>query len=73
MKIQTAFRLDKTLLDELKEKAKSQRRSLNNYIEFLLYKSVGHIPNQETIDAIEAARTEDLEHIDNLNAWLDNL
>ena len=73
MKIQTAFQLDKTLLDELKEKAKSQRRSLNNYIEFLLYKSVGHIPNQETIDAIEAARTEDLEHIDNLNAWLDNL
>ena len=36
MKIQTAFRFDEELLDLLKEKAKANKRSLNNYIEFVM-------------------------------------
>jgi len=52
MKIQTALRLDKELLRLIKIKAQAQRRSLNNYIEYLLYKEVGNIPNEETEKAI---------------------
>ena len=35
-KVQTAVRLDKQLLEALKEKAKADHRSLNNYIEKLV-------------------------------------
>jgi hypothetical protein len=55
MKIQTAFRFDEELLDLLKEKAKANKRSLNNYIEFLLYSNVGNIPNEVTKKAIKDA------------------
>lgn len=55
MKIQTAFRFDEELLDLLKEKAKANKRSLNNYIEFLLYANVGNIPNEVTKKAIKDA------------------
>ncbi len=74
MKVQTAFRLDKDLLERIKEKAKAQKRSLNNYVEYLLYKDVGDIPNETTEKAIEEAqRGEDLESIDDLDAFLDQL
>ena len=33
LKIQTAFRFDNELLELVREKAKAQRRSLNNYVE----------------------------------------
>ncbi|MEZ4859551.1 MAG: hypothetical protein R2781_12180 [Flavobacteriaceae bacterium] len=73
LKIQTAFRFDEELLELVKEKAKAQRRSLNNYIEVLLYRDVGNIPNKETREAIEEARTGKLERIHDLDTWLDNL
>lgn len=74
MKVQTAFRLDKELIDRIKEKAKAQKRSLNNYVEFLLYKEVGDIPNETTKAAIEEARKgEGLEAIEDLDAFLDRL
>jgi len=73
LKIQTAFRFDEELLELVKEKAKAQRRSLNNYIEVLLYRDVGNIPNKETREAIEEARTGKLERIDDLDTWLDSL
>lgn len=72
-KVQTAFRLDKTLLERVKEKAKAQHRSLNNYVEVLLLKDVGHLPNVETKKAIEEANDGDLEKIDDLDVWLENL
>ena len=72
-KIQTAVRLDKQLLEALKEKAKADHRSLNNYIEKLLYQDVGHIPNQATKAAIEEARESHLERIENLDDWLEKL
>jgi len=74
MKVQTAFRLDKDLLERIKEKAKAQKRSLNNYVEYLLYKDVGDIPNETTEKAIEEARRgKDLESLDDLESFLDQL
>lgn len=73
-KVQTAFRFDEELLELVKEKAKAQRRSLNNYIENLLLKDVGNIPNEETKKAIEEVRSgKKLERIKDLDTWLDNL
>ncbi|MFK5982763.1 MAG: hypothetical protein QM499_07610 [Flavobacteriaceae bacterium] len=74
MKIQTAFRFDEELLELIKEKAKSQKRSLNNYIEYLLYRDVGNIPNEETVKAIDDARNNvNLEVIEDLDLYLKNL
>ena len=74
MKVQTAFRLDKDLLDRIKEKARAQKRSLNNYVEYLLYKDVGDIPNETTEAAIEEARSgKGLESLEDLDAFLDDL
>ena len=74
MKVQTAFRLDKDLLERIKEKAKAQKRSLNNYVEYLLYKDVGDIPNETTEAAIEEARRgKDLDSLEDLDAFLNDL
>lgn len=74
MKVQTAFRLDKDLLERIKEKAKAQKRSLNNYVEYLLYKDVGDVPNETTEAAIEEGRHgENLESIDDLDDLLEHL
>ncbi len=74
VKVQTVLRFNKDLLELIKEKAKSNKRSLNNYIEFLLYKDVGEIPNQDTIEAIKEARSsKDLEPIKDLNTWLEKI
>ena len=70
---QFAFRFDEEMIDLVKEKAKSQRRSLNNYIEFLLFKDVGYIPNAETVKAIEEVRSGDGEKIDDLEEWMENI
>ena len=70
MKVQTAFRFDEELLAALKEKAKAQKRSLNNYIEFLLYGVIGNIPNDETKKAIfEAENNINLTTIYHLKAY----
>jgi hypothetical protein len=74
IKVQTPLRFNKDLLELIKEKAKANKRSLNNYIEFLLYKDVGEIPNQDTIDAIEEARSnKNLKPINDLDSWLENI
>ena len=72
-KVQTAFRFDEELLELIKEKAKAQRRSLNNYIEILMLRDVGNIPNEQTKKAIKEAMDGDLEEIDDLDSWLENL
>lgn len=73
-KIQTALKLNKDLLEVLKEKAKADKRSLNNYIEFLLYRTVEEIPNEKTKLAIEEARTNSsLEKIDNVDDFFEKL
>ena len=74
MKTQTAFRIDTSLLELIKEKAKKQRRSLNNYIENLLYKDIESEPNEETINAInDAENNKNLTKIDNLDSFLKDL
>lgn len=73
MKIQTAFRLDKNLLEALKIKAKAENRSLSNYIEYILYKVVD-IPNEQTKKAIyEAENNINLSHVEDLDVFLKEL
>lgn len=53
---QTAFRLSTDLLDRLRQGARKQNRSLNNFVESLLMDAVYNEPNEETKAAIEEAR-----------------
>jgi hypothetical protein len=72
-KVQTAIRLNPDLLDALKEKVKADQRSLNNYIEMVLKRDVGKIPNSTTIEAIrEAEDRSKLERIEDIDSFFDN-
>ena len=74
MKVQTALRFDKELLELIREKAAAEKRSLNNYIEYLLYKEVGDIPNKDTKKAIEEARNSNkLKPITDLDQFLNEI
>lgn len=54
---QTSFRLREDLLQILQEQAKKANRSLNNFVESTLMDAVYSEPNEETIAAIEEARS----------------
>jgi len=74
MKIQTAFRLEEELLQDLKEQARKNKRSLKNYVEFILSKVVEKHPNEETIEAIEEAiNSKDLKPISNVDDFIDSI
>jgi hypothetical protein len=74
MKVQTAFRLEKELVDELKQQAKNNKRSLNNYVELILSKVVEKQPNDETIEALEEAiNSKELEAITDIDKFLDSI
>jgi len=74
MKVQTAFRLEKELVDELKQQAKNNKRSLNNYVELILSKVVEKQPNDETIEALEEAlNNKELEPITDIDKFLDSI
>lgn len=65
IRVQTSFRLDSGLLEKIRILAKRQNRSLNNFVESLLYKEVARIPNRTTLDAMkEAESTSNLEVLD---------
>ena len=71
---QTAFRFDEELLALVKAKADAQKRTLNNYIEVLLLKDVGKIPNEETKLAIaEVMSGKKLEEITDIDSFMDSL
>lgn len=53
----TTFRLNTKLVERVRKMAKDSNRSLNNYVETLLLEIVFHEPNDETIAAIEEARS----------------
>lgn len=55
------FRLPVYLLDKLKELARNDRRSLNNYVEGLLLDAVYHEPNEITLAAMKEAKAGNLE------------
>ena len=52
-----SFRLNVDLLEELKRKAASANRSLNNYVESVLLDDVYNEPNEETRAAIEEVKS----------------
>ncbi len=49
---QTAFRLREDLLNKIKEEAKKENRSINNYVETILLDE----PNETTLEAIREAK-----------------
>ncbi len=55
---QTAFRLRKDLMDELREEAKRENRSVNNLVEVMLSEALKERRyNSETVAAVQEART----------------
>jgi hypothetical protein len=75
-KVQTAFRLNKDLIRRLKIKAQKENRSLNNYVETVLMDIAYNDPNDETIAAIEEARSGkpmDKLDVDNFEGFVEEL
>ena len=54
---QTSFRLREDLLQILQEQAKKANRSLNNFVESTLMDAMYSEPNEETVAAINEARS----------------
>lgn len=53
----TLFRLDTDLVKQLKEMARAEHRTLNSFVECVLFKAAYNTPNEETLAAIEEARS----------------
>lgn len=53
LKKNQSFRLSVELLDRLKQLAKRQNRSLNNYVETVLLDAAYHEPNATTLAAMK--------------------
>ena len=53
LKKNQSFRLPVDLLERLKQLAKGQNRSLNNYVETVLLDAAFHTPNATTLAAIK--------------------
>ncbi|MCG2429966.1 hypothetical protein [Aequorivita xiaoshiensis] len=74
MRIQTAFRLDKELLDAAKKKAKSQKRSLNNYIEVLLHKDLeNYLNNASNESNYDVENDADINAVQSYDKWIKSL
>lgn len=59
----TMLRLNVDLVERLKEMARAEHRSFNNFVECILMRVADNIPNEETIAAIEEARSGKLRNI----------
>jgi len=74
MRVQTAFRLDKELLDAAKKKAKSQKRSLNNYIEVLLHKDLENYLNNASEESnFDSEMDADINAVQSYDKWIKSL
>ncbi|MDE5607529.1 MAG: toxin-antitoxin system protein [Muribaculaceae bacterium] len=62
LKKNQSFRLPVELIERLKQLAKRQNRSLNNYVETLLLDAAYHQPNATTIAAMKEAESGALLH-----------
>lgn len=62
LKKNQSFRLSIELIDRLKQLAKRQNRSLNNYVETLLLDAAYHEPNAVTLEAMKEAESEALKN-----------
>lgn len=63
LKKNQSFRLPVDLIDRLKQLAKRQNRSLNNYVETVLLEAAYHEPNAVTIAAMKEAETADFSKV----------
>ncbi|WP_271423737.1 hypothetical protein [Aequorivita sinensis] len=74
MRVQTAFRLDKELLDAAKKKAKSQKRSLNNYIEVLLHSDLeNYLNNAPEESNYDSEMDADVNAVQSYDKWIKSL
>ncbi len=66
LKKNQSFRLSVDLIDKLKQLAKRQNRSLNNYVETVLLDAVYHEPNSVTRAAMKEAESgmSEIEYLD---------
>ena len=63
LKKNQSFRLSVDLIDKLKQLAKRQNRSLNNYVETLLLDAAYHEPNPTTLAAMREAESEIMDSV----------
>ncbi len=57
LKKNQSFRLPVELIERLKQLAKRQNRSLNNFVETLLLEAANHVPNATTVAAMQEAQS----------------
>lgn len=62
LKKNQSFRLSVELIDRLKQLAKRQNRSLNNYVETVLLDAAFHEPNSVTLAAMKEAESESMKN-----------
>ncbi|MDE6336061.1 MAG: toxin-antitoxin system protein [Muribaculaceae bacterium] len=62
LKKNQSFRLSVDLINRLKQLAKRQNRSLNNYVETLLFDAAYHEPNSVTLAAMKEAESNALKN-----------
>ena len=67
LKKNQSFRLSVDLIDKLKQLAKRQNRSLNNYVETLLLDAAYHDPNTTTIAAMREAESDIMDTVSPLD------
>ena len=58
-----SFRLSVELIERLKQLAKLENRSLNNFVETSLFDIVSHGPNSTTLAAMEEAKSGALRNV----------
>lgn len=63
LKKNQSFRLSVDLIDRLKQLAKRQNRSLNNYVETLLLDAAYHEPNATTLAAMKEAESDAMKDV----------
>ena len=67
LKKNQSFRLSVELIERLKQLAKRQNRSLNNYVETVLLDAAYHEPNAVTLAAMKEAESGTLNNVPSLD------
>ncbi|MDE6094823.1 MAG: toxin-antitoxin system protein [Muribaculaceae bacterium] len=67
LKKNQSFRLSVELIDRLKQLAKRQNRSLNNYVETVLLDAAYHDPNAVTLAAMKEAESDAMNDVPSLD------
>ena len=67
LKKNQSFRLSVELIDRLKQLAKRQNRSLNNYVETVLLDAAYHEPNAVTLASMKEAESDAMNDVPSLD------